>query len=404
MRKTYALFGSWGWYGDNPKPGVNLCEYKDGKYKIIKSYYKGVVVGSALQRSSKDIVYFINETRDTEDLPHEGGYVYSAKISEDGRSLKPMQRLKTYSPNPCYCVMDSKEEYLLIAHHASGQDYATKIYRDEKGKIRSRVEYDDAAVELIKIKKDGKLGEICDFDCHEPDFPGKRSFIHGIFRIPGEDKFIAVDKGLNRLYCYGINRNLDRLILLDDIAIQYNAAPKYLGFVPKTDLIYVCYELDPSCAIVKYDRETGKLTHVKDFPLQVRGEVMLGGQDFCFHPKKPICYGVFYGMTKECAAEGFDVKKLNNSWSTWARNHRGGPSMVCAYDISDPLKPKIIQQISTQSGSMRRMDLTPDHKYILSFNTSSNDISRFRIEKDGTLTFLDKQQWHSPENVTYYTR
>lgn len=403
MKKTIALLGSWGWYGANEESGISVCEYEEGCFETIAGYYKGVVVGSCPIITSKNMVYFVNETRDTVDLEREGGYVFSAKLDRSKKTLTPMQRIKTYSTNPCSCAIDSKEEYLLIAHHASGQDYACKIYRDEKGTIKSRVEYDDAAIELIEIKESGELGEILDFDCHEPAYPGKRSFVHGIFKVPGNDLFIAVDKGLNRIYTYGINRNLKRLILLDELEIQNNAAPKYLGFVPQTALIYVCYELDPSFAIVRYNTETGKLTHIKDCPLQVEGHAMLGGQDFCFHPTLPICYGAFYGRGKRAVEENYDVKTLNNSWSRWAHEYsEGAASLLCAYEISDPENPKLIQSISTQSKGCRRISMTPDNQYILTLNTSGNTISRFALDARGRLTFEGMQEWHSPENVTYY--
>ncbi|WP_281627879.1 beta-propeller fold lactonase family protein [Traorella massiliensis] len=400
MKKTMALFGSWGWYGENSKPGINVCEYDDGKFKSIKGYYEGVVVGSPVVISDKGILYFINETRDTADLAREGGYAYAARLC--GKEIIPINQIKTYSTNPCYCVLDSTQQYLVIVHHASGQDYASKIYRDENGKVRSKVEYDDAAVELVKINEDGSLGEILDFHYHDPAFPGKRSFLHGVFRIPDTDIFMVVDKGLNSVYTYTINYNLGRLVLLDEVELKYNAAPKYLTFVPGKKLAYVCYELDPSVAIVKYDDVSGKLEHLGDFPLQIEDRIMCGQQDFAYSPVKDIMYIIMYEMGENAVKANADVKKLNNSWSNFSHNWGKSDTIIGVYDISDSLNPKLIQYVSTERQGCRRMNLTPDNKYILAFNTSSNEISRLRIEEDGKLTLLDHQDWHAPENVTYF--
>lgn len=401
MSRNMALLGSWGWYGGEGKSGIGVCEYNDGTFREINHYYPEAIVGSPCVVTKKGYVYFISEVRNTADLINEGGYAYCAKLNDD--KLEPVNRIKTYSPNPCYCLLDTEEKYLIVVHHSSGRDAVTKIYRDENGEVKGRVDYNDAAIEMIEIKEDGSLGKIKDFHYHNPAFPGKRSFLHGVFSPEGTNVFIAVDKGLNSLYSYTIDYRNERLLLMDELELSYNCAPKYLCFVPHSDILYVGYELEKTIAKVRYNVHTGKMKHLGDFDMQCPDLDILGTQDLVVNPdNQNILYINFY----EYGPNGHNLcnpKQLNNSWSQWSFD--GGPTAVYVgvYDISDQLNPILIQKIRVADNCARRFQITPDHKYLLTLNTECDSITKLKINEDGTLVLIDKQEWYRPENIYFYS-
>lgn len=400
MAKIMGLVGSWGWYGGESRSGIRVSEYNDGKFVEKEQYYPEAIIGSPVVKTKKGMLYFISEVKNTDELSNEGGYAYSARLVKD--KIIPINRIKTYSPNPCYCLLDTEERFLFVVHHSSGRDAVTKIFRDENNKVSGRVDYNDAAVEIIEILEDGALGEIVDFDFHDSPFPGKRSFLHGVFRIENSNIFIVVDKGLNSLYSYTIDYRQKRLVLMDKLEISYNCAPKYLCFVPGMDILYCGYELDASFAIVKYNRHTGELEHIRDCPVQAEDLHVLGIQDLMVSPlNSDILYVNFYEYGIN-SADLPDPKTLNNSWSQWSFDGGKTPVYVGVYDIKDKLDPKLIQKVRVADSCARRFGVTPDNKYLLTFNTEDNSISRLEIQKDGMLHYLDQQEWYHPENVTYF--
>lgn len=406
MNKTFALVGQWGWYTKTGSAGITVCEYQEnGEFKKINNYFPSVKVGSPVIKSNKDVLYFVDEECDTDDIRHEGGYIYSAKFNKG--NLELINRIKTHSTNPCFITMDEKQEYLLVCHHASGRSFVSQMYKDDKGKVCNRVLYDDAAIELIEINEDGSIGDIVDYDLHAPLGPEKRSFIHGIFKAPKANVFFAVDKGLNRLYSYTINYENKKLVALDTIELTKGSSPKYIGFVPNTDYLYVCYEIMDREAIVRYDSKTGKLEHIKDFFVQVDKKIC-GSQEFAFIPEKNLCYIAFMEWGHKLLEENPDLDtnalalSLNNSWSDIYHVAGEFRTYVGVYDISDPLNPVIKQCISSQAHGNRGLGLSPDNKNLFVFNTDNNYLTWMKVEEDGLLSFIKNIEWSHPENIAYF--
>ena len=391
MGKTMALLGRWDWNDTTSQTGITVCEYQEnGEIKPLGDYYTKVKVGSPVVRSDKNVLYFLDESKHTEDRRNEGGYVYAARLV--GEEIIPLNRKKTYSPNPSYCAIDQEQKYLIVVHHASTRSIATKMYRDGEGVVRSRIIYDDAAVDLFKLEEDGSLGELTDYACHEP-IGTKMSLLHGVYRIPDSDIFLVTDKGLDRLYSYRINKETEKLELLNTLEVSDCARPKYLCFVPGRNLFYCCYEKKLDIGMVQYDENTGKMQLLGEFPLQIQDLDVCGTQDIVLSADQKRMYVV---------VTGYDKKAAESDTNNGLYHLRDELTYIAAYDTSDLLHPVFLQCLSSEGMGARSCALTPDNRFVLVFNPDGNVLSRFAIGGDGLLSCAEIVRTSHPECITFF--
>ena len=68
MGKTMALLVRWDWNDTTSQTGITVCEYQEnGEIKPLGDYYTKVKVGSPVVRSDKNVLYFLDESKHTED-------------------------------------------------------------------------------------------------------------------------------------------------------------------------------------------------------------------------------------------------------------------------------------------------------------------------------------------------
>ena len=395
MTKDYALLGSWRWFDSNDDCGITVCEAgKSGDLKVIKNYFPEVSVGSPVLISKNGYLYFVDETKHTEDRRNEGGYALAAKLN--GLEVELVNKIKTYTSNPCYCVFDETEKYLIVVHHGSTRSIAIKLRRDENGKVTNELTYDDAAIELIEINEDGSLGEILDYTMHGPEVKGnKMSLLHQIRPLPGNKGiYIVADKGLDRYYTYKIDYENKKLVLIDDCKVTDFAHPKYVDFYEKEKLIYGVYEKSESCCILKYD-ESGHLEHIKDFPLQIKEANVCGSVDVMASPRGNKLYLGVSGDNAELRSNDKNNNLYHNKYL---------PNYVAVYDIEDPLNPVITQFLPSYGTGVRQIQLSIDKSHLLVMNTDNkeNGISSFKINNDDSLTYEKNIDAVHPECLTYF--
>lgn len=393
LNNQYALLGSWRWYDCDDDCGLTVCKCsQDGELEPVKNYFPRVAVGSPVLISKNKNLYFVDETKHTEDRRNEGGYAYAAKLK--GTDIELINRIKTYTSNPCYCVLDKTEKYMIVVHHGSTRSIAIKLKKDKNGKVTNELTYDDAAVELIRINDDGSLGEIVDFDVHDPEIVGdKMSLLHQVLKLPcNENIFLVTDKGLDRYYTYRINYETEKLELIDNCKVTDYAHPKYVGFYPEEKIMYCVYEKSEFFAIVSYD-ENGKLKHIKDIPLQIKDHVICGTADFIVSPKRKKLY---------VGISGDDLQKRAKDKNKNLYHAKYVPSYLAVYDIEDYLNPVLTQCVPSNGSGVRQLHLSPDNSHLLVMNTDEGGIAKFVINEDESVTYKNSIDVVHPECLTYF--
>lgn len=390
-KKYAALVGGWDWDGSSQIKGISLCEENETGWIIKKNILPDVKVGSRVVFHGKELFYFVDEKKCTEDRAYGGGgYVYAAK--KTGDKIEIISKVKSLAVNPCDCEITKSGKYLLVVHHTSTKDTSTKLVRTEDHRIQSVVSYDDAALVLFRLKENGEISEAVDFDVKKnkgsvsvvhaaypsetksiryPD--GKPSMLHGISTNPDTAIFLITDKGLDKLYSYKVDEKAGRLICLDELQLPLNSAPRYCIFHPYKNLCYINNEAKDVIYLCSYDKANGKLQLLKQILLEIPGKSGSNmASDMLFSNRTNCLYLILRTINK-----------------------------VVVIHLDCEGMP-ICQQYYPAGGQHARgLAIRPDEKRLYVCNTESDNISAFEIADDGSLNFLSSYPISRPSNLIF---
>lgn len=401
MSRTYLYVGNWSFEASPAKgKGISVFSYEEetGALSLIETVHPDIAAGQLYLDEKHGILYSNDECGERRGEIGGGGYLYAFQIDKDTGKLTELNHKNSLSPEPSYLCMDSTGRYMVTCHCADPW-HVTKIVQHPDGTFGNEVLFDDTALVMFRIEKNGALGEVCDVAFTEGT-GGKGehsqrnvdpvsghiqlvqviSRLHSVVASPSGKILSVCDKGMDRVYTYRINAEKGKLERLDEWDAPETACfPRYSAFHPTLPVLYVNNENAALLNSFHYDDETGRLTRfdsvylLPEDPGMVDGKPV-GAQDLMVSPD---------GKTLYCTLVGLNL------------------IVVCRIDGQGIPRP--VQQISVRGNLPRGMAMSPDGRFLLSGNMISGDITVFAVREDGTLKDTGKTyQAVSPSAMRFY--
>ncbi len=382
--KMYTIVGNWSFEAHPEKgKGISVFSYlpETGDLNLIETIAPDVAGGQMCLDEEREILYVCNECGERKGEIGGGGYLLAYKVDPHTGGLTLLNEKETLCPEPSYVCMDSTRKYLLVCHCADPW-HVTKIRRAEDGSFTNEVLFDDTSLVLFRLQEDGSLGEICDIAVIEgTNGKGPHSQVnvdpvsghtqlvevisrlHSVVPCPSGKIFAVCDKGMDKIYTFGIDTKREMLVKLDEWTAEDVASfPRYCAFHPSLPLLYANNENRATLNYFHYDEETGKLNHkgtvslLKEDPGLVEGKPV-GAQDILIHPNGESLYVTLCGL-----------------------------NLIVVLKLDELGNPKVCQEVSCGGILPRGIQLSPDGHFLLSGNMVSGDITTFTVAEDGTLT------------------
>lgn len=378
--KQFAIVGNWG-FAPAPK-GISTFAYdpENGTLKLVETIRPDLAAGQLCIDQKRGIVYAVHECGDRHGEIGGGGYVLAFSIDPESGKLKLINQKDSLSPEPSYLCLDKTGKYLLVCH-CGDPWHVTKIVKKEDGSYGNEVLFDDVALVLFRIEEDGSLGDICDVVFTRGSYgkdPNAKVSVdpvtnhiqlvrvvsrqHAIVGNPNSELFMLMDKGMDRIYSFALDRAAGRLVQKDMYEAEEVACfPRYGAFHPTLPIFYADNENLAELSCFHYDETSGKMERFCQLPLLEKDPGLVdgkpvGAQDILVSPDGNTLYVTLCGINA---------------------------IVVAALDESG--NPKRKQIVSSGGILPRGICLSPDGKFLLAGNMVSGDIVTFYVEKDGTL-------------------
>lgn len=363
MEKIFAYIGNWGMSKEPVPLGLSAAAYdpETGSMDILQQSFPQIKAGAICPDHRRNILYCVDERPE---IPGRtpGGQIFGLKIDPSTGLLQEHTVSPSFGPMPSDCALDLSGSYLLVSNH-SGRNSITKTVQDSDGRYRIVREFDETAVVLFPLDPEGHIGEPCHIVRHTGHgiLPNQQSpHAHCVRRAPDTDLFIVCDKGNDSVYSYRIDREKRQLICCDRIDGLPGSSPRYCVFHPGKPYIYYNNETAPVVCQLSYD-SNGKLTPVSTIR--------------CME----ACDSEPRGMQSDLriSADGKYLYTLVRDNST---------IVVYALDqISG--KPEYLQTVPCGSAKGGRwLSFSPDGKYLFLAACPDQQVYKFIVGSDGTLT------------------
>lgn len=298
---------------------------------------------------SLNVLYAVTETmrNDTNHPAEVVAYRFTTeKVARDNdnqsaekiASLTRLNSQKIDGDIPCHVTVDKTGRYLIIANYTNG------------------------SVVVFAIEADGKVGaETCNV-VHEIVDGRTKSNGHCSV-IDGTNRWVLVaDLGLDRVFVYELDHATGKLApgKHPHLLLPEGSGPRHLAFSQDQKQLFIINELNMTMSSASWDPETGKLELINSEATLPDGEAKPGFStaEVIAHRNGRFVYG----------------------------SNRGHDSIV-AMKI-DPTTGKISRtgNYSTLGKTPRNFRFSPDGKFLLAENQSSNSVIVFRVnEQTGAL-------------------
>lgn len=299
--------------------------------------------------TEKDYVKITNSSYLT--MSHNRKYLYAItdlgvagyEIQKDG-TLKFINQASINGMRGCYLSTDYDDKFLFIAG------------------------YHDAKVTVLKLHKNGKVGEIAD----EIFNAGLGNVVERNFRphvsctkMTRDNKFLCVcDLGMDQVKIYEVNHKTGKLKFVDMIHSLQDSAPRYIKFHKNGKFAYIIHEL--GCTVDVYSYEVKN-----DLP-----EFNKIGSYTTFNDKYHTSSVI------ACAMKfSFDHKLLMCS--------NAGENSVAIYAIDEKtglLDKRFVLPIS--GDYPKDVAFFPDSKHIVSLNHESSTMSFFDLDLKNNIIVM----------------
>ena len=282
-------------------------------------------------------------------MTHNGKFLYAItdlgvegyEILPDGM-LKKINRASINGMRGCYLSTDYEDKYLFVAG------------------------YHDAKVTVLKLKENGKVGEITD----EIFNAGLGSIVERNFRphvtcvkMTRDNKYLCVcDTGMDQVKIYAFDSTTGKLKFKDMIHCEQDSEPKFIKFHKNGKFAYILHELGCKVDIYSYTSENGYPDFVK-----IGSETTYKDS---YHSSGTIA----------CAMKFSKDHKLMMCSSA-------GDNAVAIYKVDEKsglLDKRIVLPVS--GDYPKDVAFFPDSKHIVSLNHESDSMSFFNLNlKDNII-------------------
>ncbi|MCD8014893.1 MAG: lactonase family protein [Lachnospiraceae bacterium] len=401
-KKMYAYVGNWNFHPADK--GISVFQYfpEDGSMELIENVYPEIAAGQIWLHPEKPVLYVVNEKGDLDGKMGGGGYVLAFAIDEETGKLTMISNMESLCTEPCYVVVDKSRRHVLVSQHAD-PFYVTKLVKHADGSWGNQIIMEDAGLLLIGLNEDGSLGEIQDVYITESNGglgrEGKKlvdpvtghvqltrviSRQHSVMPSPSGNIYVVCDKGMDRVYTFGVDDENDELKLLDTYVDDLGVFPRYSSFHPSLPVFYTNNERKCEAHVFRYDDNTGKIDLIQKVELlndEYRGKEYaitcrpMGAQDVLVHPNGKVVY--------------YTVE--------------GGDNLIITLKVKEDGLLELAQNIDCQGTMPRGICLSPDGRFLLSGNLTSGDVTVFFVDEEGMLSWTGKKyEAVSPSAIRIY--
>lgn len=399
-KKTYVYIGNWSFEKAPAKgKGVSVFTYDEaeGAVKLIETIHPEVAAGHLCLNAATGVLYSNDECGERHGEIGGGGYLHAYRIDKETGKLTDINRVESLSPEPAYVTLDKTGKYLYTSH-VSDPFFVTKIVQKDDGTYGNEVIFCDGGLMMFRINDDGSIGPCVDVSLQEGDY-GKGpnstrcvdplsghvqftevvSRMHSVLFDPTGEIMVVCDKGMDKVYSYGVDRENGKLKHLDTWTGEVGCFPRYLTFNPINGLLYVNNEKLDQVSVFKVDSVTGKLELLKRCPIFPEGYVhpdaQLCVQDIMVHPSGKAMYLTI-----------------------------GGYDVIVEMSLDADGMPVPGKVLDARGQQPRCLALSPDGRFLLSGNMVSGDVTTFAVDENGVLTDTGKTyEAISPSAIRFYT-
>ncbi len=320
-----------------------VSTYTQGDSHGIKVYDVDMENGRFIEKEKVEIT---NSSYIT--ISHNGKYLYSITdfgvesymIEKDG-GLELINFAPINGMRGCYVSTDFTDSYLFVAG------------------------YHDGKLTVLKLNKDGSIGEITDEIYHKGlGSMAERNFRPHIncARMTHDNKYLLVaDQGMDHVNVYRLDIEKGKVFLADVIRSDLESAPRHVKISQDGKFIYIVHELKCYIDVYSYE-DRDNIPYFEK--IQTVQEI---------EPER--------GSVNSASALSFS-KDYNYLVSSLA-----GDNSVVIYNVNKKdgtLTPNLRLPISGEYP--KDADLFPNNKFLVSLNHESNTMTFFQVDlENGTM-------------------
>lgn len=320
-----------------------VSTYTQGDSHGIKVYDVDMENGRFIEKEKVEIT---NSSYIT--VSHNGKYLYSITdfgvesyvIEKDG-GLELINFAPINGMRGCYVSTDCTDSYLFVAG------------------------YHDGKLTVLKLNKDGSIGEITDEIYHKGlGSMAERNFRPHIncARMTHDNKYLLVaDQGMDHVNVYRLDIEKGKVFLADVIRSDLESAPRHVKISQDGRFIYIVHELKCYIDVYSYE-DRDNIPYFEK--IQTVQEI---------EPER--------GSVNSASALSFS-KDYNYLVSSLA-----GDNSVVIYNVNKKdgtLTPNLRLPISGEYP--KDVDLFPNNKFLVSLNHESNTMTFFQVDlENGTM-------------------
>ncbi len=326
--------------------GTYTDQSSEGIYKLLFNPADGTLenVGLVAETISpsyftiskdKQFVYSVNES--------DPGNVSSFKWNADRTQLELISNLPSEGRHPCYADLNGDENLLAIANYSSGN---ISVYTIENGVIQETPQTrQHVGSGPVSPNQDTPKGHCAKFDAN--------------------GKFVYVaDLGIDEIASYSVDENGQLGEKQVALATDKGDGPRHLIFHPSKDIAFIVNELSGSVISAKVNHETGLFERID----------------------KESTLPEDYTGKNSCA----DIHITSNGKFLYASNR--GHNTIAVFSVSEDGLLERLATTSVEGDWPRNFVLSPDEKFMLVANKSTDNITVFSIDQEtGLLTFTGNE-------------
>ncbi|MGN0976529.1 MAG: lactonase family protein [Faecousia sp.] len=382
MGKTYIYIGAWNKPSEFGTCGITVAEYDPREAKItpIATQFPQISCGAMKVDPQKKILYVADERREIEGKTF-GGMLYAFAIRPETGMLMPLSAGPAFGVQPSFVEYDGA--YLLETNHATDQ-YIIRTERDEDGKLHAVKMRDESSVVLFERKADGSVGEALDvltFDQKEWDVPeagsrsARNSHIHAVAKLPGTERYVVTDKGLDAVYTLAIDEGSKTLDRIGTWKSTAGSSPRYLALHPSKPLLYLNYETRSVLSVLEYDRNG---------ILRERAMVPASGR---------------YSREEDTAPSDIAVDQAGENLYLLLR----GKQEISWFALDSEGIPNWKANIAmNNTWGGRKLAFSPDGRFLLAAGFPDDELTVFEITKDGEMVYAGKRNSAHPGALAFF--
>ncbi len=242
MNKLWVFVGT---YTGGKSKGIYRCEFDPSTGKLSEPILAAETASPSFLAidPSRRFLYAVGETGGFQGK--KSGSVSAFTLDAKTGELKLLNRQPSSGEAPCHLVVDRQGKHVLVANYTGGN------------------------VSVLRIEKDGRLGERTAFVQHKGkgSDPGRQEAPHAhSINLDAANRFAFVaDLGLDQVFVYRFDPDKGTLEKNDppSAAVAPKSGPRHFAFHPDGRHAYVINEMANTVTAMDYDAEHGVLKPIQ---------------------------------------------------------------------------------------------------------------------------------------------